>query len=260
MSDVSIILFEHTEIMTGMRQAFSMNFFESGNSAEDERIVIEFLRLAVKIFLRCPSLEAAHTTVTYDLLKRLKLASVLKHIRVPKYVLQSNRNRYRLDRVFSKTFNSERWVADQLCDGILRGVVSKYPKNYMSDYAGYERAKYCLSYHVQRMMPFYGILDLYQFSSTPEFNTFLKARFLQNVRMKLFDSPVEYLHESLPEGRRNESYFHVYDTLYRVLNKYYVKKYPDLPVSLQSDKNSGLAEASPKPQHPDTCDTDPDAS
>ena len=78
--------------------------------------------------------------------------------------------------------------------------------------------------------------------------------------MKLFDSPVEYLHESLPEGRRNESYFHVYDTLYRVLNKYYVKKYPDLPVSLQSDKNSGLAEASPKPQHPDTCDTDPDAS
>lgn len=228
MFDLSIVLYEYTEILMGVRRNYSVNFFESGNKEKDEDNIVRFVRLAVKIFLRCRSPEAAAATVTPTLLKTLKLHTIVNHIQVPRYVLPQEKDQYRLDRIFQDDFNKEQWIAFHLCEGILNGTVSKYPKYYMNDYEGYERAKYCLSYFLQKLLPLYRVVDLYRFSATPEFNSFLRNRLLQNVRMKMFDSPVEYLHESLPPECQNEAYYHMYEALYQVNNRYYSRRYPEI--------------------------------
>lgn len=227
MFDIAIVLYEYSEILMGMRRNYSINFFDSGNREEDEENIVKFVRLAVRIFLRCRNLEAASATVTPELLKKLKLDAIVNHIQVARYVLPANKMQYRLDRIFEKDFDKEQWIAYQLCEGILNGDVGKYPKYYMNDYEGYERAKHCLSYYIKKLMPTYRVIDLYRYSTTPEFNTFLRNRLLQNVRMKLFDTPVEYMHEVLPPDCQNEAYLHIYEALYRVNSRYYSRRYPE---------------------------------
>ncbi len=237
MFHVTTVLYEYTEILLGQRRNYSINFFHSGSSEEDEENAVKFIRTAVRAFLRCYSLEAAYATVTPALIKRMKLETAMNHIHVPQFVLPGKRTEYRIARVFQPGFNKEHWIAAQLCEGIIQKKVTKFPKFYMSDFEGYERAKQCLNYFVRHdmNMALIRICDLYMFSATPQFNTFLRDRLLQNVRIRFFDSPVEFLHESLSEDCQNDAYYHMYETIYFVNNRYVTRHFPEYDLSLISD-------------------------
>ena len=234
MFHVTTVLYEYTEILLGQRRNYSINFFHSGSSEEDEENAVKFIRTAVRAFLRCYSLEAAYATVTPALIKRMKLETAMSHIHVPQFVLPGKRTEYRIARVFQPGFNKEHWIAAQLCEGIIQKKVTKFPKFYMSDFEGYERAKQCLNYFVRHdmNMALIRICDLYKFSATPQFNTFLRDRLLQNVRIRFFDSPVEFLHESLSEDCQNDAYYHMYETIYFVNNRYVTRHFPEYDLSL----------------------------
>ena len=152
MFHVTTVLYEYTEILLGQRRNYSINFFHSGSSEEDEENAVKFIRTAVRAFLRCYSLEAAYATVTPALIKRMKLETAMNHIHVPQFVLPGKRTEYRIARVFQPGFNKEHWIAAQLCEGIIQKKVTKFPKFYMSDFEGYERAKQCLNYFVRHDM------------------------------------------------------------------------------------------------------------
>ena len=209
MFDITIILYEYTEILLGKRKNYSDNFFDHSDE-ENEQNAIEFIRIVAKAFLRCRSIEAARNTINPTVLKTMQLDKIAAFIQVPKNVYILDRTAYMTDRIFTDNFNAEQWIADHLCMRITSGDLSKFPKHYMRNETGMKRAIYCLRYFLTLEMPSKTIPELYAFAITPEFRAFLKRHLLLNTCMRIFDSPLEFLHETLDEQYQNTALYELY--------------------------------------------------
>lgn len=213
--DLSIVMYEYTEILTGKRKNYSDNFFK-GNKIEGEKNAILFIRAVANTFLQCHSLEVALATITPQVLKQMKLDVIASNIKRPRFVVAQDRNEYVLTKIFSENMDQEKWIANRLCMRVLDKSLVKFPKSYMEGEEGLKRSQYCLRYFLMDAFPNTEISDLYRISTTPEFTKFLQDRLLLNVRMKMYDSPVEYLHASLPDEAKDDALFHMYEVLYFV--------------------------------------------
>lgn len=213
MFDLTIVLYEYTEILLGKRKNYSDNFFDESRT-NNEQNAINFIRTVTKTFLRCNTLEAAKATITPEILKRMRLDTIVNHIRRPRYVLPEDWNLYVLARIYSNKFNTEKWIAGQLCSRIRNRTISKFPKFYMNENSGLVRSQYCLRYFISTDLPHMKIIDLYRFSTTTKFSIFLKERLLLNVKGKLYESPVEFMHNAIVAQQQEEAFYHMYETLY----------------------------------------------
>ena len=213
MFDLAITLYEYTDILLGKRKNYSDNFLE--NSADDgEQKAIALVRAAARAFLRCRTPEAARHTITPELLKKMKLDRVANCISVPKEVDPGDRNIYIIDKIFIKNFDEEKWIADHLCDRIEAGTLKKFPKHYLSEAEGIRRATYCLKRFIEIEFPGKRIFDLYRYATTQEFRDFLKSHLLLNTCMKLYDSPIEFLQDTIPEEYQDPDAYYYFKTIW----------------------------------------------
>ena len=214
MFDMSIVLYEYTEILLGKRKNYSDTFFRQG--PDDEKHAIEFIRTIARSLLRCRTLEAAHQSISPEIMETLKLDKILSVISVPKSVHREDRQTYLIDKIFSTDFNEEKWIAEHLCERIIKGKLKKFPKYYMNEELGFRRARFCLHYLLNREMPEKTIPQLYQVSITPAFRIFLKERLLLNVCLRIFDLPVEFVHDAIDDEYQDPPFFKMYRMISRL--------------------------------------------
>ena len=154
--DLTIVLYEQTEIILGNRKNYSDAYFDK-SPEENEKNAIAFIRLMVKTFLHCRSLEAAKKTVLMEDLENLELKRVIQYVRVPKFVEANEKDEYLTAKIFTPGFDSEEWVAEKLCKRIENNTLKIFPKYYIAEEAGRLRAAYCLRYFVARELSYMTI-------------------------------------------------------------------------------------------------------
>lgn len=104
---------------------------------------------------------------------------------------------------------------------ILNGTRKRYPKGFLDGVKGELRAKICLKDMVVQYIPFRTIEDLYivfanDYSDVskmicPEgIYALLKKMKLYNICMELYDKPIDFLHDMLPESQKNYTLYEFY--------------------------------------------------
>jgi len=213
--DPTIVLFEYTEILEKKRKTFSENFF-CMKPEENEAQAIKLIRTITKAFLRCPTLTVARNTVTLELLSKIQCGRLLQYIEVPTCIDPDDKGTYIVDKIFTNNFDTEQWIVEHLCKRIMEGNLKKFPKRFMDDAIGLQRASFCLNYLLKRYKPTATSLELYQYAASSAFKDYLKDKLLLNVALRQYDTPVEFLHYSLDEDLQNNGFFAVYNSVYRM--------------------------------------------
>ena len=213
--DITVVLYEYTEILTGMRRSFSMDFFD-GTKDENEKHAIRTIRIVTRSFLRCTSLAVARETITVDLLKKMKLQRLLAQIQVPPYVASTFKDEYLIAKIYSNGFDEEPWTLARMCERIIGGDMKKFPKRYMEEADGMRRAEFCLRYFLNHDYPLWSGRQLYMFACTPEFREYLRLHLLHNVCSRLYSTPVEYVHNALPKDLRDDMFFRLREAVYKL--------------------------------------------
>lgn len=212
MFDETIFLYDYTEILLGKKKNYSNNFFSEG-ARENEFNAVQLIRTVTKTFLKCNSLAAARETITPEILRKLKLDTVIPYIRRPKFIPAEDKDAYVLARIYTNNFNVEQWTAYNFCRRIRDGTLEKFPKYYMNDAIGKVRAQYCLWYFIMKDYPFSKVIDLYRFASSKEFETFLKKNHLLSVMLKQYRPPVEFMHDAIPKEHQSTLLCQMYGAL-----------------------------------------------
>ena len=212
MFDMTIMVYEYTQILCGNQKNYSENYFDESKEQNEEHAV-DFLRFVAKSFLRCPTMEAAHNTMTPELMDKMKLGKLIQYINVPKAVPPHYRYQYVIDRVFLREFDTEIWVSNCLCECVRSGAITKFPKYYMEEELGRRRAGTCLRYFLKLDMPGKTIPQMYQYSCKSEFREYLKKQLLLNFCQRTYLAPIDYLHDALSDDQKDETFYHFYRSL-----------------------------------------------
>ena len=109
----------------------------------------------------------------------------------------------------------------EYADMVRKGCfLYKFPKEYLNENDGAVRAGICLQYAIKEFYQFKQIPELYaMFANKSQAQKKLEEHKLGTVCSDFFSSPLEYLHQSLPESQKD-------DLLYSYL-QFFQKIFPD---------------------------------
>lgn len=93
---------------------------------------------------------------------------------------------------------------------VLSQESGKFSKNFFSGAEGELRACICLQYLLKEYLSFSSVEEIYYYFSTPKAMSTLRQYHLASVCSELFESPLEFVHNSLPNKQKNELYFQFY--------------------------------------------------
>lgn len=202
------ILREYEEIILGQRKLFSNWYFMdevSVGKKESNELSLEVFRYCFEKLLRWTPEEVYHN-VTKELMIQMHLYPLWKkQIVLPKNVSR-NRDFYFIaymlyPEIFKDDFRNE---TIEVYQNVLAGELYKIPKNFFDGVDGRKRAIICLRYLISREIPYKTTEDLYQKFSETEMKTFLNQHALLIPCTRFFESPIDYLHFSLPKQMRND--------------------------------------------------------
>lgn len=213
MDTLSLLILEYTEILIGNQKNYTDDYF-SGSKAANKKLAIRFIRAVAHIYFQCDNLAAARITFNEQVFTAMKLDKIIRYIHVPSYVDKVDRTDYIINLIFTNNFDSELWVATRYCERVIAGTIPRFPKNYMLGDSDIQRSCFCLRYFLTYDFPSAPPAKLYAFAASTKFRPWLQNHLLTNSCSKLFSSPVEYLHLSLPENMRSEILFLIYDAVH----------------------------------------------
>lgn len=153
----------------------------------------------------------------------MKLKQLLNYIKFPSELTKDN-TEYIVYLIYPKEvpYDFAKYVI-QTYNKVLNGEI-RYPREYMYGNKGLVRAGICLQYAIKNSKVFHSVEEMYRFFCSPEGFTFLREKKLHQLYKSFYDSPLQYLHYSLPDSLKNELYFNYYTFLDN-----YKKKYGELP-------------------------------
>lgn len=194
--------------MIGKRKGFSDAFFGKESIASANN-ALQVMRYAFTRYLRW-SPDAIKEKMTKELMEKLHLLELMKYIDYP---IEYNKNRdyfYLVSLVFRSGKLTMRDKTVHTYERVLSGEQTKYPKDYFSGSDGYVRAGICLQYMINHYISFSSFNELYSIFSTEEGYAYLKQYKLLNACKEIFDTPVDFLHFSLPYSQKNKFYLNYY--------------------------------------------------
>jgi len=201
------ILFEYELILLGKKNFFSPYFFSFGNDY-NERMALDVFQYAIEVYLRWSPEETA-TYLTIDIIKLMKLDSILKYIRFPAELIPERDLFYIAHLLYPKKvpFNEKELILRTYKE-VLSGQLYKFPKEYLSDSLGMIRACICFQYMVSQYLSFKSIDDMYNHFCTSKGTKDLKKYRLYAICTDMFEFPLDFLHEALSVRQKNEFLYH----------------------------------------------------
>lgn len=203
------VIYEYEEYLIGNRKTMNQNMFNSGK-VTNEAMALAIMDYAFRKYLRWHPVEI-RDRIDRKLLDMLKLTRLVKFIPFPEELNPKSDYFFIVWRLYPETVNytyEERVY--HVYKQVLSGQATKFPKEYYSGEDGYERAILCFRYMIENRSGFHTIPEMYEYFSTNKGFTMLKKNKLWTVCRDLFITPLDYLHESLPDCQKNEILYGAY--------------------------------------------------
>lgn len=212
------LLFEYIKILLGKTSSFSSVYFSRGVMGNN-RTALEVFRYAIEYFLHWTP-EQTKTYLNADVIKKLKLDKVMVYVSFPPGLDLTQDYWYIAHLLYPKQIpcsleDTTLYVYKRLLKGPKDGGLYRFPKHFFDGNDGRKRACICFRYLLAHYEVFDDIKSMYEFFSTEKGEKELDKYGLRLVWRNVFESPVLYLHETLPVSQRNELYYHFYECQYQ---------------------------------------------
>ena len=232
----SLIIIEYERILKDPTKVgvYPYNFKDMSTEAQQKQAV-EIIGYAITYIMHYSPSDALKF-MSFDLLKRLKLSSLLKYIKIPTGLKEKDQIMFILSLCFPQTIHFdpkvnikdiyEKVIASK--DGKDKNNKYTYPKGFFGNFDSKFNAAICLQFMIMRYLHVPDINSLYElFNDREKALKILASHYLQKPAKKLYnDDTLKYLHESLtPEERSDFLYFNcLYKKMYEPAEKKYLNK------------------------------------
>ena len=178
-------------------------------SAYKELEALKVVRVIVLYILKWTPQQAADH-MTKEIFEKTHLNEVAKYVNYPRDVDKRTDYAWLIKRAFPNDVNYDlKKQIRGLYDKVLSGELSKFPKKVFYEHEGILKLSILLNDYISQNIPSSSIEDLYQvFSNQAEANKMLKQANLYYAYKDFYDTPLEYLHESLGIYQDNFLYSH----------------------------------------------------
>lgn len=207
--DRKILYYEYEQVLLGKKTSMPSYYFKyTDDNSENHALCI--IRYAVENYLRWTP-EQLKNNFTKEIAAQLKLESLIKYVHFPPeldperdyfyiaYAIYPERLKLDLKTLVLTTYKN-----------VLNGDLAKFPKQYLSGTQGMMRACICFQYMISQYFVFNDVKEMYHFFSTSAASKALKQYRLNNICNEMFEHPIDYLHESLPNVQKDEFWYHYY--------------------------------------------------
>lgn len=219
--DKQILLYEYEQILLGNKTGFAPYYFKYGDDTS-QNYALYVIKFAVENYLKWDPWDMKNH-FTKEVAIQLKLEPLMKYINFPPELNKESDYYYLSTLLYPNVIKIDiKQLVLRTYKDVLSGRLCKFPKEYLSGTEGMMRAGICLQYMLNQHYTFPTIKDMYKFFSEPAGSRALKEYRLNNICNEIYDCPLDYLHEALPNVQKNEYWYHYYR--FRVFNSQQIKK------------------------------------
>lgn len=213
MKNIGLIM-EYEDILLGKRNEFSTSYLSKDNAENDGMIILKY----VFENLLGWSPVTIRDFISPELIRMLHLQRVVNKIEFPPELDKNKDLFYLAWLMYPETVHhTRRDLTLKIYQQVLRGELTKFPKNFFLTARGEMNASICLQYAINQNLCVKTIEELYMMFSDKK-----RAReFLGKVRLlvpcgDIYEYPIDMLHDSLPTSQKNE-FFYMYGKFLSVL-------------------------------------------
>lgn len=207
---IAILQYE-SKLLLGHKKATANTY--TGDSATRSRLALAVFRHVIENILQW-SPDVAFANMSMQIIRDLKLNNEWKNLDLPREIRQFGSAKYVIAMLYPKKFMqlfSVETLAIQVYRSSLEQRRGIFPKNYFLDENGRLKAQVCLRYMLNNYAVYETIESIYaEFANTKKINKLLKSYGLDLPARTLYDTPLDYLHESLSSRQRSELFYHFY--------------------------------------------------
>ena len=214
---------EYEECLIGNRRTIS-NYYFSYNQYGNMKLALQVIKHGLEKYLRWNP-EQLRDCLTPEIMEQLRLQQMVRHIIFPPELDASRDLFFIIWQLYPHTIHfSDKDLILRVYKGILDRTILKYPKEFFTGHDGRIRSQVCLRYMIEQFLPINSLEELYEYFASSNCQNVLKQNKLLVICNDLYETPLEYLHKSLPKGQQNEFLFRFNDfTLRRSNQKFQVE-------------------------------------
>lgn len=205
------LLNEYDQILLGNQKKFSGIYFSFAENV-NETMALTVFKYALERYLKWSPAQA-YSMLSAEIIKQMHLTPLLTHIH--SFPVELNRKSdlwYIVHRIYPHVVPlNQRLLITSLMSRIIENKTAKFPEDYFFSDDGDIKACVCLQYVLEQYLIFKDIADMYKFfSDTTLANKSLQQYSLLNVYKIFYETPLDYLHASLPDSQKDDFLYHYY--------------------------------------------------
>lgn len=207
--DDETLFYEYEQILIGNKPSFSPYFFKYGENTSQHYALL-IIKFAVEKYLGWDAKDMLNH-FTKDIAIQMKLEPLMKYIDFPVEVNRDTDYYVLASMIYPYTIKIDtKELVLRTYKDVLKEKICKFPKEYLSGADGMIRAGICLQYMLNQYFSFNSTKELYQFFTESAGIKALKDYRLNNISSEIFEIPIDYLHESLPDVQKDEFWYHYF--------------------------------------------------
>lgn len=202
------LIYEYERTLLGNKKEISSHFFLSDYYKEE--LAIELIKYAIKTYLRWDD-ERASACLKPEHIECLKLTQMLSYISYPPEIDPETDFFYFVSKLYpDKIVLDFRELTLNIYKKVLDGRLPRFPKGFFDAGKGVLRAVFCLQYAINQNLLFSSIEEGYAYFATGDANKFLREKKLYVAITTIFETPLDYYHETLNEDEKSEYWLQYY--------------------------------------------------
>ena len=201
---------EYESILLKKKKNYSCSFFNYDNKSINQKNALIIIRYALEDFLHWTPKDIEQN-LNMEIMRAMKIDTLLKHIEIP-HELNMERDLFYIAHLLYPDqcpYNPKAQTIKVYHD-VLSRKLYRYPKSFFEDIGGIERAKLCLINMIQNYIFPHNVEELYQLFSEDTIGKTLKKYCLLDACNMIFESPLDFLHESLSMDQKNDFCYQYY--------------------------------------------------
>ena len=218
------VVLDYDNSLIGDKGKLNTFFFSEDNPDTNNMIALGLLKYAIETRLDW-SPKDARDKMSMEVLELLRLESVLQYIQFPDELFPDKDLFFIAWSIWPDIKDIPEYELElKPYKDFIKGKIYKMPKEYFTGADGLRRAANCLEYAIEQGKTFSSLFDRYRFFATPQARTYLSKYRLSRICNSIFESPLDFMHSSLPDRQKNEMYFQYF--LYRQKRHDYTSEHP----------------------------------
>lgn len=203
-------LYEYENILLGKKTSFSNYFFQQ-DAEKNEQKALYIIKFALRYYLKWTPQQVCQY-LDWKVINCMKLESLMKYIQFPPEMSVRDDIFIVKGKLYPKLVPlNQKEITLKVYKRVLEKDLYKFPKEYLSgDTIGRFRATVCFQYMLTQIPPFKDTAEMYKFFASSKGPKLLKKFRLNVACVSMFDHPIDFLHESLPERERDEFWYKFY--------------------------------------------------